>query len=204
MEALQFCEKNITIHRIKTNNFNSNTYILEYLNFLIVVDPGETKSEKTIEWLSNNNKNIDYCFITHEHFDHNIGYGALADKFEFKTICSKETSLSLNNSKINLSYYYNKPTENTVKNFSPPPNFVKIINTSGHSKGSICFLIENFLFSGDTIIKKDFLFSKLPGGNKQELNISLKKIDDLSRNINDLVVFPGHGNHFKYKDLDIL
>ena len=200
MEELQFYKKNIKIQIIKTDNFNSNTYILEYLSFVIVVDPGETESKKTIEWLLNNNKKIDYCIITHEHFDHNIGYTALVNKFEFKTICSKETSLALNNSKANLSYYYNIPFETKVKNLSNSPGFLKIIKTPGHSKGSLCFLLENLLFSGDTIIKKEFLVTKLPGGNKEDLTESFKKIDKISKMINDLIIFPGHGDFFKYSN----
>lgn len=196
--------KNIKVERIISDNFQSNIYIVKYSNLVLVIDPGETDCKELIKIIENKYKNIDYCFITHEHFDHNIGYGALANKFKFKTICSKETGLALSNAKTNLSYYYNIPVENKIKNMASTPDFVRIIETPGHSKGSVCFLIDNLLFSGDTIIKKEFLVTKLPGGCKEALKKSFIKIDDLSGEINDLIIFPGHGEMFKYKDVNFL
>ena len=65
-----------------------------------------------------------------------------------------------------------------------------IINTPGHSIGSVCILIENFLFSGDTLFYGSIGRTDLPTGNQVEIEQSLKKIKNLDENI---IVYPGHG-----------
>lgn len=200
MEEQQFFNNDLKVYRFITDTFNSNSYVIEYKDEVLVIDPGETETKKVINWLNKNNKKPTYCLITHEHFDHNIGYKNLIDVFDdVKTFCSLETKEAVANAKKNLSFYYNISTENEVKNYSTElPFFIEVFKTVGHSKGSLCFLIENCLFSGDTIIKKEYLVSKLPGGNKKQLQKSIEEIEKLSKEINNLTVFPGHGEIFKF------
>lgn len=67
---------------------------------------------------------------------------------------------------------------------------IKVIYTPGHTWGSVCFLIENRLFTGDTLLKGGVGRIDLPGGDEHELNKSLKIISNLPNNIN---IYPGHG-----------
>jgi len=82
-----------------------------------------------------------------------------------------------------------------LDDFTKPLTFdgikVKVIETPGHTKGSVCLQINNYLFTGDTIFEKDIGRVDLPGGNKTELTESLKKISKLPAN---LKLYPGHGN----------
>jgi len=201
MVELQFFNDRVKVYRTISDVFNSNGYIIEYKNDFIIIDPGEKKNEYILNWFIENNLEPKYCLITHEHFDHNIGYRKIIEQFPLiKTICSRETREALMNSKKNLSFYYNCSSEVIVLNYTIKyPDYIKTIQTPGHSKGSLCFLIEELLFSGDTIIKKDFLVTKLPGGNKNELQKSHNKIKILSKKKGKLLIFPGHGDYYKYK-----
>lgn len=203
MVELQFYNDEIKVYRVVSDVFDSNGYIINYKNNLIIVDPGEFKTENMLNWLIDKDLEPKYCLITHEHFDHNIGYKKIIEQFPLiKTICSRETREALMNSKKNLSFYYNCSSEVIILNYAIKyPDYIKIIQTPGHTKGSLCFLIEELLFSGDTIIKKEFLVTKLPGGNKNELQKSYNKIEILSKKNDNLLVFPGHGNYFKYINL---
>ena len=67
---------------------------------------------------------------------------------------------------------------------------VKILHTPGHSPGSVCILVENNIFTGDTLMKGLLGRTDLPGGNKQDLTLSLEKLKDLPGNI---IIYPGHG-----------
>jgi glyoxylase-like metal-dependent hydrolase (beta-lactamase superfamily II) len=83
-----------------------------------------------------------------------------------------------------------------IRNF-----FVKVIDTPGHTEGSVCLAIGKNLFTGDTLISKKPGRADLPGGNQLKLNESLLKFDDLS---GDHVVYAGHGAPFylqEYRDL---
>ena len=107
MEEHLFCNSKLKIVRIETENFNSNTYIIDYKGYTIIIDPGENKCDLVISWLKKENKIPSFCLITHEHFDHNIGYIELSRKYDFKTFCSIDTKIAMANSKKNLSFFYN-------------------------------------------------------------------------------------------------
>ena len=65
-----------------------------------------------------------------------------------------------------------------------------VIHTPGHSKGSVCILIDNILFSGDTIFKNSIGRTDLYGGDYDELIQSLQKIKNLPQ---DTIICSGHG-----------
>ena len=81
--------------------------------------------------------------------------------------------------------------ENT-KNLRLGENEIKVIHTKGHSKGGVCYLIGNILFSGDTLFKGSIGRCDLFGGDFKEIEKSIKeKLFVLDE---DTVVYPGHGD----------
>ena len=54
----------------------------------------------------------------------------------------------------------------------------------------MCFLIENQLFTGDTILKRRVGRIDLPGGDPAALSDSLRKLSLLPP---ELEIYPGHG-----------
>ena len=68
---------------------------------------------------------------------------------------------------------------------------IKIIFTPGHTPGSICLLIEDNLFSGDTIFQNSVGRTDFPGG---DTDMIMRSIENRIFTLNDNVkVFPGHG-----------
>ena len=66
----------------------------------------------------------------------------------------------------------------------------KVIETPGHSAGSICLYGEGVLFSGDTMFAGDSGRVDIPGGSEEQMEGSLKKLLDLPP---ETIVYPGHG-----------
>ena len=70
------------------------------------------------------------------------------------------------------------------------------VHTPGHTKGSVCFLLEvegegTVLFSGDHLFAGSIGRTDLPGGSYEELMVSMaEKILPLD---DDVQVLPGHG-----------
>jgi hydroxyacylglutathione hydrolase len=74
----------------------------------------------------------------------------------------------------------------------------QVRHTPGHTPGSICFLVDQYLFAGDT------LFPGGPGhtGNPEEFQMVIRSIIDKILPLPDkVVVLPGHGPSTTLKEI---
>jgi glyoxylase-like metal-dependent hydrolase (beta-lactamase superfamily II) len=62
--------------------------------------------------------------------------------------------------------------------------------TPGHTPGSVCFGIQEVLFTGDTLLKGKVGRVDLPGGDKDALRQSLAGLGNINP---DMRIYPGHG-----------
>ena len=185
------------IEKIINSYFEVNSYLFEYNNYLFIVDPGSdlNKIIKVID-----NRKLDYILLTHGHMDHIGSVKDLVKLYDSKVYAS-EFDKEYINGDIILDPYFNK--NNYRFNFIDYSNFnfkgIKIINTPGHSKGSVCILLENedILFSGDTLFKGSFGRFDFPLGNFKELKNSINYLFSLNENIK---IYPGHGEISLIKD----
>ncbi|MDP4679491.1 MAG: MBL fold metallo-hydrolase, partial [Cyclobacteriaceae bacterium] len=67
---------------------------------------------------------------------------------------------------------------------------IQVLFSPGHTEGSVCFLIESALFTGDTLLKNTIGRIDLPGANKEKLSKSLQMLSKLNGSLD---VYPGHG-----------
>ena len=68
---------------------------------------------------------------------------------------------------------------------------LRVMYTPGHTKGSICLICESerVIFSGDTLFCRTYGRTDLPGGNYDEMMLSLHRLNNL---LGDYVIYPGH------------
>lgn len=64
--------------------------------------------------------------------------------------------------------------------------------TPGHSKGSVVFLAEDYLFTGDTLFCGSMGRTDFPGGDIDEMLASLRRLWALGEQEGDFAVCPGH------------
>jgi glyoxylase-like metal-dependent hydrolase (beta-lactamase superfamily II) len=76
----------------------------------------------------------------------------------------------------------------------------KVIDTPGHTKGSVCFYDEEsgVLFSGDTLFNGAFGRFDLPSGNRSDLIASIRKLSCLDFKY----LYPGHGSVLEKKQAE--
>jgi glyoxylase-like metal-dependent hydrolase (beta-lactamase superfamily II) len=67
---------------------------------------------------------------------------------------------------------------------------LKVMHTPGHTPGSLCFLLSDFLFSGDTIFPDGPGHTRAPSNLKQIIKSITSKIFTLSDAVQ---IYPGHG-----------
>ncbi len=146
--------------------------------------------------INNNQWNINSIFITHNHYDHIDGLKDIISFLNKEIIIwiGINDSNKLKELKINPKYikYY----ENS-KQYKLNQTIIQFISTPGHTPGSTCILIEDNLFSGDT------LFPGGPGRTQDSKSFKIlidnieKKLLNLSEHI---IVHPGHGDDTTIKN----
>ncbi len=184
------------IHQIINFPVRSNCYIISSSNsdFCIVIDPGTEKNSDLLAYMSANYLKPSIVILTHEHYDHCAGVNHLIELYKIDLICSEITSTRIANSKLNFSEYkeeYEKFTINTkaiIVNNNAKIEFnyreIQFIETPGHSPGSLCIILDDAIFTGDTFMGKIKTPLKLPGGNKEDYQISLEKLKTIIKSKN--------------------
>jgi glyoxylase-like metal-dependent hydrolase (beta-lactamase superfamily II) len=187
----------ITIKGRDSENL-SNTYVICRFSSVFIVDPSHDY-EKIIEAIGS--RNVLGILLTHCHYDHT----GLIHKFDCPIYISGDEYLGLFDESIYLSR--NKPkyldykldiikvNDNDLIPFCGED--IKVIATPGHTRGSVCYLIDNCLFSGDTLFLNDYGRCDLKTGSKIEMNRSLKKLLKLPIS---LIVYPGHDEKTSIKN----
>ena len=67
---------------------------------------------------------------------------------------------------------------------------IKVLFTPGHTRGSVCYLLNPYLFSGDTVFYESVGRTDLPTGNTLQLLTSVRRIGALE---GEWKILPGHG-----------
>ncbi len=190
------------IKKIINYENDQNTYIIKSQNETALIDAGAEFSK--IE--ENLDGELKYIILTHCHYDHIESLIPLKEKYGSKIVFSKTGKTNLNNPNINLSkMVYGKNTGLDPDILVLDNDFlelggvkIKCIETSGHTSCGMCFLIDDILFSGDTLFLRSIGRCDLPTGNYKVLENSIKnKLYTLPENVK---VYPGHGNDTTIKD----
>lgn len=174
-------------------SYRTNVYLVyDETKEAFIVDPGYEFKEiyDQIEKLDLNPK---YIILTHGHGDHTGGIDLLKKTYpDIKLIASvKERKflfnrdLSMGKGGIKADIEVKDGDELTVGDMK-----LKFISTPGHTPGGMCILLDNLLFSGDTLFRMSIGRTDLPGGNDEEI---IKSITDKLLCLPDeTVVLPGH------------
>jgi len=142
----------------------------------IVIDPSFSP-ERLVEFARTRSYEILYVFNTHDHSDHTNGNAAIERLTNHRALLYGSTD-PLTNLRV---------VDGTV--FPLGGLEVKIIHTPGHTPDSICILIGDAVFTGDTLFVGKVGGTDLGSGAETEyasLHEKLLTLPDATR------VFPGH------------
>lgn len=181
------------IKTIPTGAYEANTYVVmdEDSKEAVIIDNfGEFhKIDKVIKEFSMIPKAI---LLTHGHFDHVSGIDKLKEEYKIPVYIN-ENDWKMIDKKADIFGEMEKPEffvkegeEITLGNKT-----IKVIETPGHTPGGVCFLVEDHLFTGDTLFKQSIGRTDFVGGDSklllESVNNKLAKLDD------NIKVYPGHG-----------
>lgn len=139
--------------------------------------------------------------LTHAHFDHVMGCKWLYEKYGLQPeVCERdaETYKNFKNEVRSFGFDvdYELPPLGRCFNDGDTVSFgntsFRIINTPGHSKGSVVFYNkdENVAFTGDTLFRGSIGRTDLPGGSMFQMINSLRLLQQLP---DETKIYPGHG-----------
>ena len=187
----------IKIITIPVGPLKANCHIVysDEIDKVLVIDPGGDFSViyNQIKLL---NKKGGAVLLTHAHFDHimatyefcNLGYKVYMHKNDMPLLEGDGNLAKYLGLKLNRFIVDNQLIGGL---FEICGYKVEVIETPGHTAGSVCYKIDNYLFSGDTIFKNTFGRFDFPSGNLNALVTSIKNLFALNDN---LVIYSGHGD----------
>ncbi len=177
----------------------ANCYLISTEKALVAIDIG-AESGALFSHFEKAKQNLKQMLIllTHSHFDHIAAAADLRRRFGAKIAIGKGDMQGLCDPAYNLSALFGQKCEpfyadialNDGQTISCADLEFKVLETSGHTIGGVCYLLQDKLFSGDTLFFESIGRTDFYGGNYESLCKSIKKLYLLPENT---TVYPGHG-----------
>jgi hydroxyacylglutathione hydrolase len=190
----------IAVERVVVlEDYRSNSYIVwnQGCRHSVIVDCGGEfyKIESALKRMGLKPEAV---LLTHGHGDHIAG----VDDSKLDYYIQREDLDYLSHPELNLSMMLGRPFKVAAEPhileadselyFAKSDLRFKVISTPGHTPGSCSFLIEDLLFSGDTLFLSGVGRTDLPLSSESDLKDSiLNKLFKLNKSIK---VYPGHGD----------
>lgn len=176
----------------------SNTYICHIGKEAFIVDSGGSL-DRIRGYINSMELEPRYIFLTHAHYDHTVNFDELKEGYpKAVSYIHEEESQLLKDPVFNGSSFFGDPrvfqeTDELFKDGVMIPfsdTTIQIMNTPGHTRGSVCIKINDIIFTGDTLFKLGIGRSDLPGGDEKAIYESLATLINMDE---DVKIYPGHG-----------
>lgn len=177
----------MTVRTLVLGDFQTNCYLVSDENGdTAVIDPGYTP-EVILQAAQSQHLTVRAVLLTHGHFDHVGGVKGIAEAARcpiYVNEADTELPAELNHGLTATDFYADGDciAVGTLR-FS-------VLETPGHTPGSVCLRCENALFSGDTLFAGCCGRTDLFGGSDAQMRRSLARLGAIE---DALTVYPGHG-----------
>ena len=152
-------------------------------------------SDRMLDFIGN--FDLEYILLTHGHFDHIGGVSEISERFNAKVVISSIDAPMLSSSKLSLAAFCGAVHNNSSADITVEDNDVielgnseiYVISTPGHTSGSVCYMCDDNLFTGDTMFFCSCGRTDFPTGSPVDMQKSLNKLASLN---GDYKIFAGH------------
>ena len=142
--------------------------------------------QNLVDYVKQNAINVKYILLTHGHFDHVLGVNAMKKALNAKAYIDEADKAQVEHTR-EIMMLFGLPTEGVenpvldgtlqdLDDIKLGNKEIKIIDTPGHTSGCVCYLIEDVLFSGDTLFQGSYGRTDLPDGDFKEISYSIKEV----------------------------
>ena len=181
------------VKRMQVGPIGTNCYLLEdeETGKAAVIDPGE-EADRILAQIKSDQVKVEYILLTHGHYDHTTAVPALHAALPDAKIYIHAADANGAGSRlfplsgaVKELHFYDEGDTLTLGSLT-----IHVMYTPGHSKGSVTLLVEDVLFTGDTLFAGSCGRTDLPGGDPRAMRDSLRRLAKLEGNF---FVHPGHG-----------
>ena len=183
----------LQIKRMQVGQIGTNCYLLEDpdAKLCAVIDPGDN-AEGIDREIRKAGLSLSMILITHGHFDHVLAVPGLLAKWPDIPVYVHKQEVNWEGKGDQYMLLGPVPNiktvgEGDVIDFSGHP--IQVLHTPGHSPGSVCYLVGDILFAGDTLFAGSCGRTDFIGGSVSQILLSLKRLAGLEGNLR---VCPGH------------
>lgn len=180
----------MTIILIKVGPLGANCYLLgdNKTGRCGIIDPGG-EVEKICSALRETGFIPCCILLTHGHFDHTSAVRPLLEKYPGLPVYIHPEDTDgaehfYHFIPVSGQRYYKDGDKVKIGELT-----IRILETPGHSRGSVCLRVEDALFCGDTLFDGSCGRTDLPGGDQAAMDRTLAR---LARLPEKLGIFPGH------------
>lgn len=183
------------IRKLVIGSLGTNCYVIGEKS-VALVDPG-ANAEGIMNYLKKESLVLDKILVTHGHFDHVMALRQLKEKTNATVYMHEDDICMLGSREKSLGFMTgDTPPECDIdvklkggEVIEVENEALKVIHTPGHSQGSVSYVGEGFVLSGDLIFKGsigryDF------GDYNTEINSIHTLLDEIEPKT---VILPGHG-----------
>lgn len=164
----------------------------------VLLDPSDFSN--AIQMLKKANGRLSAILLTHGHFDHIWALAKVAAFYSVPIYIHQSDQRCIQDNFYNVSATFGISYQNFLGETIALHDEEKlcfgdltfeVIHTPGHSAGSVCYLCQSSLFSGDTVLPLSCGRVDLPGADPTSMTTSIKRIAQRSDIVN---IYPGHGH----------
>ncbi|WP_430606207.1 metallo-beta-lactamase [Enterococcus sp. AZ170] len=192
----------LKIERIPTGTIQENCYLIYNETSLLIIDPG-AEAKKITEMIEKTDTTPVSILLTHTHYDHIGAVEELRHHYSIPVYVSPLEQDWLSNPILNLS---GLGRHDDIADIIVQPADVEfelidydlggirfsVVPTPGHSIGSVSFIFDDFVVTGDALFKGSIGRTDLHTGDMQQLLHSITTY--LFTLPDEFPAYPGHGD----------
>ncbi|WP_340689702.1 MBL fold metallo-hydrolase [Enterococcus ureilyticus] len=192
----------LKIERIPTGTIQENCYLIYNETSLLIIDPG-AEAKKITEMIEKTDTTPVAILLTHTHYDHIGAVEELRHHYSIPVYVSPLEQDWLSNPILNLS---GLGRHDDIADIIVQPADVEfelidydlggirfsVVPTPGHSIGSVSFIFDDFVVTGDALFKGSIGRTDLHTGDMQQLLHSITTY--LFTLPDEFPAYPGHGD----------
>lgn len=183
------------------SEFGVNSYLITSDKGGSVLIDAPYGGEYILKQIEEKNIRLEKILLTHGHCDHIATAFLISQKTGAKVYIHSADRNKLTDNSLNLSEYFALPPIDGITDpvtvedgdiITQDELEIEVMNTPGHTSGSVCYIIDDHMFCGDTLFKGSMGRTDMPDGDEATMLQTLAMLYDFDTST-DYKLYSGHG-----------